>query len=70
MMETTRLILFTEIDGQARSETTIYVEDISEFVQWWISAPPLDMKVEVPGDIENTDIHSKMGKELPGVSTV
>lgn len=64
MTEISRLILFTDTEGQTRSGTTIYVEDINEFVQWWISAPPMDMKVEVPGEFEDMYIHYKMGKRV------
>ena len=69
MTEITRLILFTDTEGQDRSETTIYVEDIGEFIQWWISTPPRDMKVDVPGEFVDIDIRYKMGKELLEVAT-
>jgi hypothetical protein len=61
----TKLVLFTEHPGMRRNETAIYVEDITTFFQWWISAPPLEMKLEVPGEFENVTEKEKTEKEKP-----
>jgi hypothetical protein len=65
----TRLILFRDTGDRERSEITIYVEDINKFVEWWISTPPLEMKVEVSGDFESMDIHDQLGKKASEVTT-
>jgi hypothetical protein len=61
----TKLVLFTENPGTRRNETAIYVEDISTFFHWWISAPPLEMRLEVPGEFENVTEKAKTETEQP-----
>lgn len=61
----TKLVLFTENPGMRRNETAIYVEDITSFFQWWISAPPQEMRLEVPGEFENITEKQKPDKEKP-----
>lgn len=68
MTEITRLTLFTETAGLARHETSIYVEDIDEFIRWWISSPATEMKVEVSGEYESVDLHTPAGGPYLGVS--
>jgi hypothetical protein len=68
MTDITRITLFTETGGLERRETSIYVEDIGEFIRWWISSPPSDMKVEVPGEFPDVDLHPQAGESYAGVS--
>ncbi|HVP93667.1 MAG TPA: hypothetical protein VMS89_00675 [Methanoregulaceae archaeon] len=68
MTEVSRLILFTETEGQQRKETTIHVEDIGEFIRWWVSSPPMEMKLEVPGEFDNIDLPRQMENKVPEVT--
>jgi hypothetical protein len=65
----TKLVMFTEIPGMQRNETAIFVEDIGAFFEWWISAPVLEIKLEVPGEFENISVREKLEKKLQGVMT-
>jgi len=60
----TKLVLFTDTLGTRRNETAIYVEDITKFFQWWISARPQEMRLEVPGEFENITEKEKPEKIL------